>query len=122
MPNRENSEVRNVCQAITAGAKSLKIPVEALVCRALAELRRTETVKHQDIEELAKKGWLSLPSKVGITLSDEGTESRTSLRSSSFCFRDWTSWSLVRRRRSDKFVSHIVDMAMRSLSASPCAN
>src|ERR1700730_7895875 len=30
------------------------------------------------------------------------TESRTSLRSSSFCFRESTSWSLVRRIRPDR--------------------
>src|SRR5580700_3213723 len=37
-----------------------------------------------------------------LSIWSSATKSRTSLRSSSFCFRDWTSWSLVSRRRSDK--------------------
>src|SRR5277367_6475610 len=37
-----------------------------------------------------------------LSIWSSATESRTSLRSSSFCFREWTSWSLVRRRRSAK--------------------
>src|ERR1700721_2397662 len=37
-----------------------------------------------------------------LSIVSSATKSRTSLRSSSFCFRDWTSWSLVSRRRSDK--------------------
>src|SRR5580700_8483720 len=37
-----------------------------------------------------------------LSIWSSATESRTSLRSSSFCFRDWTSWSLVRRVRPAK--------------------
>src|SRR5216683_4940160 len=37
-----------------------------------------------------------------LSIWSSATESRTSLRSSSFCFRDWTTWSLVRQIRPDK--------------------
>src|SRR5580692_3048118 len=37
-----------------------------------------------------------------LSIWSSATESRTSPRSSSFCFQEWTSWSLGRRRRSDK--------------------
>src|SRR5216683_2204199 len=42
-----------------------------------------------------------------LSIWSSATESRTSLPSSSFCFRDWTSWSLVRADRRDCEVDYV---------------
>src|SRR6266849_11024425 len=47
------------------------------------------------------------------------TERRTSLRSSSFCFRDWTSWSLVPRRRPNE--TAMLDRGAHGIRASMAA-